>query len=393
MTASERDRQHLDTRAVRAGRSDNYTALAPILWATSTFVTETVDDARRMAAGGDDARYYSRNANPTVRGFEEAIADLEGAEAARAYASGMGAVCGVVLGVCSTGDHVVTQHQLYGHTQLFFQAVCPRLGIDVTYVDATEPDAFVDAVVPGRTQLVFAETPSNPKLELVDLERLGRIEGPVTVVDSTFATPMAQRPLEYGVDLVLHSATKAISGHNDAVLGVVAGSSELIAWLKAFALLQGAVASPFDAMNGLRGLRTLGVRLRQQSQTALRIAEVLESHPQVAAVHYPGLDSHPQRELARRQLELAGGLVAFDLHGGLDAGCRFVESTRVARLATSLGGPETLLTHPASTTHASLTPEELARTGIGPGTVRLSAGLEHCGDVIDDIVQALAVLG
>jgi cystathionine beta-lyase/cystathionine gamma-synthase len=247
-------------------------------------------------------------------------------------------------------------------------------------------------VRPGKTVLVFAETPANPQLDIVDLAELGAIAGPMTVVDSTFATPLGQRPLEHGVDLVIHSATKAIGGHNDASLGVVAGSDELLTWLWGFAVLQGANASPFDAMNGLRGLRTLGVRFARQCATAQRLAEVLEAHPKVAQVRYPGLASHPQHELAARQMDHFGGLISFDLAGGFDAGRTFVEGTELAQLATSLGGPETLVTHPASTTHVGLTPGELAATGIGPGTVRLSAGLEHPDDLVADIEAALALV-
>lgn len=380
---------HIETRAIRAGRAENDTALAPILWATTTFVTPTVADGRRMATGVGESRFYSRYGNPTVNAFEDAIADLEGAESARAFASGMGAVSAVILGLCSSGDHIVAQRQLYAGTQLLLQAACPRFGIDVTFVDGTEPGAFAAAVRPGKTVLVVAETPANPQLDLVDLDELGAIAGPMTVVDSTFATPLAQRPLAHGVDLVVHSATKALAGHNDASLGVVAGSEELLQWLWGFAVLQGANASPFDAMNGLRGLRTLGVRFERQSATAQRLAEALEAHPLVSQVRYPGLPSHPQHELACRQMDAFGGLIAFDLAGGLEAGSRFVESTRIAQLATSLGGPETLVTHPASTTHVSLTPEELDAAGIRPGTIRLSVGLEHADDVVADILGAL----
>lgn len=385
------DELHPETRAIRAGRADNETALAPILWATTTFVTPTVAEGRRMATITGANRFYSRYGNPTVRGFETAIADLEHAEDARAFASGMGAISAVILGLCSKGDHIVAQKQIYAGTQLLLLGACPRFGIDVTFVDGTEPGAFAAAVRPGKTQLVFAETPANPKLAIIDLEELGAIKGPMTVVDSTFATPLAQRPLQHGVDLVLHSATKAIAGHNDATLGVVAGSSELLAWLWGFAVLQGANASPFDAMNGLRGLRTLGVRLRRQTELAQRLADVLEGHAQVDSVSYPGLASHPQYDLAKRQMELSGGLVTFDVKGGLDAGVRFVESLKIAQLATSLGGPETLVTHPASTTHVGLTPEELDDSGITPGTIRVSCGLEHPDDIVDDFAQALAV--
>ncbi len=346
-----------------------------------------------MATMAGAERYYSRYGNPTVRGFEDAVAALEGAEAARAFASGMGAVTATVLGLCSTGDHIVTQRQLYAGTQLLLKMACPRFGIDVTFVDCTEPGAFAAAVRPGKTVLVLAETPANPQLDLVDVSEVGAIKGPVTVVDSTFATPLGLRPLDYGVDLVLHSATKVLGGHNDASLGVVAGSDELVAWLWSFAVLQGANASPFDAMNGLRGLRTLSVRLRQQTETAQTLAEELERHEKIESVRYPGLDSHPQRDLAKRQLMSNGGLLSFELAGGLDAGCTFVESVRIAQLATSLGGPETLVTHPASTTHVNLTPEELETASIGDGTVRVSLGLEHCDDLVADFLQALDRVG
>jgi cystathionine beta-lyase/cystathionine gamma-synthase len=379
-----------DTRAIRAGRTDEDRALAPTIWASTTFTTESVAEGRALATSTDSARFYTRYGNPTVAAFESAVADLEGAEAARAFASGMGAVTGVVLGLCSAGDHVVTQHQLYAGTQLLFQAVCPRFQIDVTFVDATDPDAWEAAVIPGRTTLVYAESPANPRLDLVDLDRLGAIAGPVTVVDATFATPLGQRPLDHGVDLSLHSATKAIGGHNDATLGVVSGSRELLDWIWGFAVLQGANASPFDAAAGLRGLRTLGVRLERQTSTASRLAAALEEDPRVTGVRYPGLASHPQHELAARQLRSSGGLLTFDLPD-LDAGARFVESTRIAQLATSLGGPETLVTHPASTTHVNLLPEELAAAGIGPGTVRMSVGLEDAEDVLADVRAALDV--
>ena len=383
---------HPHTRAIRAGRGNNDTALAPVLWSSSTFFVDGADEAQSFASDITAPKFYGRHSNPTVADFESAIASLEGAESARAFASGMGAVSAVILGICSSGDHIVTQRQLYSHTQLIFQAVCPRFGIDVTFVDGTDPDAWAAAVIPGKTTLVFAETPANPKLSLVDLGAFGAIAGPVTAVDSTFATPLGQRPLEYGVDLVIHSATKAIAGHNDAILGVVAGSEELIAWIRGFAVLHGAVASPFDALNGLRGMRTLPVRLRQQTETASALACVLEKHPQIERVFYPGLPSHPQYELAQRQLDLPGGLITFDLVGGRGAGSTLIDGVELVQLATSLGGPETLITHPASTTHVGLLPEELEASGIGEGTVRLSCGLEHADDLLADLEQALGAI-
>ncbi|CCM65820.1 MULTISPECIES: trans-sulfuration enzyme family protein [Candidatus Microthrix] len=380
---------HLETRAILAGRPGGDADLAPVMHPSTTFELESVDEGRAMATSTGSTTFYSRYGNPSVAAFESAVADLEGAEAARAFASGMGAMAAVVLGLCSTGDHIVTQNRLYAGTQMLFSAVCPRFGIEVTSVDGADPDAWEAAIRPGKTMLCVAETPANPRLELVDLERFGAIAGPMCVVDSTFATPLAQRPLEHGVDLVVHSATKAMSGHNDASLGVVVGSRELLDWVWGFAVLQGANASPFDAVNGLRGLRTLGVRLTRQSATADRLAHELLGHGEVSEVLYPGLPSFPQAELAKRQMDLCGGLLTIELEGGLEAGRRFVESTRIARLAPSLGGPETLVTHPASTTHVSLFPEEQVAAGIGPGTVRISVGLEHPDDLVADILAAL----
>ena len=380
------------TVAIRAGRGASGSSLAPVIWATSTFVAGSVEEGRRLATSTCASEFYSRYGNPTVNAFEDAIAELEGAEAARAFSSGMGAVAAVVLGLCSKGDHIVSQRQVYAGTQMLLQSVCPRFGIDVTLVDGADPEAWEAAVIPGRTMLLLAETPANPRLDLVDLERLGAIRGPMKAVDSTFATPIGQRPLDHGVDLVIHSATKAIGGHNDVTLGVVAGSRELIDWVWGFAVLQGANASAFDAAGGLRGLRTLGVRLRQQTTTAEALARQLEGDPRVAGVRHPSLPSHPQHELAARQMRLGGGLLTFDLVGGLDAGRRFVEATQLCQLATSLGGPETLVTHPASTTHVNLLPDELEAAGIGPGTIRMSVGLEATEDVLADVHAALDAL-
>ncbi len=378
-----------DTIAITAGRNDTGGALAPAVWASSTFEMSSLADGRSQAMRPRTTRFYGRHGNPSVRAFEDAVAELEGAEAAMAFASGMGAVCAAVLGLCSRGSHVVAQRQCYGGTTQLLAGICPRFGIDVTFVDAGEPGAFAAAVRPGETMLVLAETPANPRLDLVDLDEIGALRGPITVVDSTLATPLGQQPLRHGVDLVLHSATKALAGHNDAVLGVLAGSRELIEWIWGFAVLQGATASPYDATNAVRGLRTLGVRFRQQGATALVVADALERHPAVAGVRYPGLPSHPRAELARTQLRHCGGLLSFDLAGGLSAGERFMGAVRLCRAATSFGGPETLVTHPASTTHAGLLPEEMEAAGIAPGTIRLSAGLEDTDDVLADVLGAL----
>jgi cystathionine beta-lyase/cystathionine gamma-synthase len=382
----------LDTRAILAGRHANEGSLAHPLWATTAFESATLDEGQRLATSPRPDRFYGRYGNPTVRGFVLAVADLEGAEAAQAFASGMGAVSSLVLALCSKGDHVVATRQLFSSTILLLDTVCPRFGIDVTLVDGADSDALAAAVVPGRTVLVFVETPTNPLLQLVDLDVVGGLRGPLRVVDSTFAGPMVQRPLEHGVDLVVHSATKGLAGHNDATLGVVAGAADLLQWIWSYHTIHGAVASPFDAHSALRGIRTLPVRVERQSGTAQRVAEFLEDHPAVERVHYPGLDSHPQRDVAKRQMALGGGLVSFDLAGGWDAGRRFAEAVRLAHLAPSLGGPETLVTHPASTTAANLTPDDRAAMGLGDGLVRLSIGLEHPDDVVADVAGALSAV-
>jgi cystathionine beta-lyase/cystathionine gamma-synthase len=378
-----------ETIAITAGRADAGGALAPIVWASSTFEMASLAEGRSQAMRPRTTRFYGRHGNPSVRAFEDAVAELEGAEAAMAFASGMGALCAVVLGLCQKGSHIVAQRQCYGGTTQLLAGVCPRFGIEVTFVDAAVPGAFTAAVRPGETMLVLAETPANPRLDLVDLDEIGSIAGPIKVVDSTLATPLGQQPLRHGIDLVVHSATKSMAGHNDAVLGVVAGERELVEWIWGFAVLQGATASPYDASNALRGLRTLGVRLRHQSEVALTVARAIENHPAVTDVRHPGLDSHPRADLARRQLRLTGGLLSFELLGGLAAGEAFMGEVGLCRAATSFGGPETLVTHPASTTHAGLSPEEMTESGIGPGTIRLSCGLEDPEDVLADVIGAL----
>ena len=378
------------TTAITAGRSANGTSLAPPLWASSTWVSQSLVDARKRATGRRSSEFYSRYANPTVRAFEEAVAALEGADDALAYASGMGALTTTILALCGSGSHIVAQRQLYAGTLAFLQGPCRRFGIDVTYVNGREQGAFAAAVQPGRTMLILAETPSNPLLELVDLDELGAIRGPFKVVDSTFATPLGQQPLRHGIDLVMHSATKGIDGHNDATLGVIAGERDLLDEIWSYGVLHGATASPADALNALRGIRTLAVRVAHQSASALQIAKELSANPHVAAVHYPGLPTHPQYDLAQRQMRHNGTVLAFEVAGGQVHAASLLDQLRLARVATSLGGPETLVCHPATTTHASLTPEEHIEAGIVPGLLRVSIGLEDPGDLIADFTRALS---
>ncbi|MEK7424370.1 MAG: PLP-dependent aspartate aminotransferase family protein [Actinomycetota bacterium] len=377
------------TAAIVAGRGASGTSLAPALWASTTWESEGFDDAKRRATGLRMGEFYSRYANPTVRSFEEAVAALEGADDSLAFASGMGAVSAVILALCAHGDHIVAQRQLYAGTLAFLQGPCQRFGIETTLVDGAEPGAFAAAVRPGRTMVVLAETPSNPRLDLVDLDELGALRGPIVVVDSTLATPLCQRPLDHGAHISLHSATKGIAGHNDATLGVISGEKELIDSIWSYAVLHGATPSPFDALNGLRGIRTLSVRTTQQAGSAMVLAEVLSDHPAVSAVHYPGLSSHPQAELAKRQMRNGGTVLSVELAGGAPATRRFLSAVRLFRVATSLGGPETLVCHPATTTHASLTADEAALVGVTEGMLRISVGLEDPSDLLRDAFQAL----
>ncbi|MGA1361880.1 MAG: trans-sulfuration enzyme family protein [Ilumatobacteraceae bacterium] len=378
-----------ETTAVTAGRGDSG-SLAPALWPTTVWQTEGLDDTSRRATGVRQGGLYSRYSNPTVRQFEEAVAALEGAESALAFASGMGAIASVVLALCGNGSHIVAQNNLYGATMSFLRGPCTRFGIDVTFVEPTTRGSFAAAVQPGRTMLVIAESPSNPRLALTDLSELGAIKGPFTMVDSTMATPLGQHPLDFGVDMVLHSATKGIGGHNDALLGVVAGSADLLDEVWAYSVMHGAVASPHDALNALRGMRTLAVRTAHQHTTALRLGDALASHARVRSTIHPFLESHPQHRLARAQMRMGGTLLALDIDGGTDA-CRSVISRlRLARPATSFGGPETLVCHPATSTHAGLSVDDLSAMQVSDGLLRVSVGLENADDLLADFTQALA---
>jgi cystathionine beta-lyase/cystathionine gamma-synthase len=380
--------QQPETTAITAGR-DASGALAPTIWTSTTWQSSGLDETSKAAVSVHTTGNYARYSNPSVRDFERAVAELEGAEDALAFGSGMGAITSIILALCSTGDHIVAQSQLYGGTVAFLNGPCKRLGIDVTFVDGAKPGAFAAAVKPGKTMLVLAESPSNPQMGVVDFPELASIKGPYTVVDSTLATPLGQSPLAHGVSLVMHSATKGIAGHNDATLGVVAGEKELIDAIWTYAVLHGATASPYDAVNGLRGIRTLGVRLAHQCNSAMELATRLSTHKAISAVHYPGLSTHPQHALAAKQMRQFGSLLSFDVVGGKDVARKVVDGLKLVRPAVSLGGPETLICHPASSTHVGVSPEDQLTAGITQGLLRVSVGLESTTDVIADFQQVL----
>ena len=383
--------QQPETTAITAGR-DASGALSPTIWTSTTWQSSGLDETSKAAVSVHTTGNYARYSNPSVRDFERAIAELEGAEDALAFGSGMGAITSIILALCSTGDHIVAQSQLYGGTVAFLNGPCKRLGIDVTFVDGSKPGAFAAAVKPGKTMLVLAESPSNPQMGVVDFGELASIKGPYTVVDSTLATPLGQSPLAHGVSLVMHSATKGIAGHNDATLGVVAGEKDLIDAIWSYAVLHGATASPYDAVNGLRGIRTLGVRLAHQCNSAMELATRFTTHKAISAVHYPGLSTHPQHALAAKQMRQFGSSLSFEVIGGKDAARKVVDGLKLVRPAVSLGGPETLICHPASSTHVGVSPEDQLTAGITQGLLRVSVGLESATDVIADFQQVLASL-
>ena len=384
------NKQQPATTAITAGRDDSG-SLAPSLTPSSTWTSSGLEESHRQATAIHETKNYSRYANPTVESFEKAIAELENTQAALAFGSGMGAISTVVLALCSKGDHIVAQRNCYAGTLAFLNGPCARLGIDVTFVDGRNASEFAAAVRPGKTMLVMAESPSNPHLDLVDLTELGKIKGPFTVVDSTLATPLGQRPHDHGVSIVLHSATKGIAGHNDATLGVIAADADLISDIWTYSVLHGATASPFDAMNGLRGIRTLDARLTRQCQSAQTLAEWLSAQKNVTAVYYPGLKSHPQHELAKKQMNYFGSVLSFDIKGGKPAATKLLSALKLIRPAVTLGGPETLISHSASSTHNSVDRETKTKTGLTDSLLRLSVGLEACADIQNDLASALAV--
>lgn len=385
---SNDDNLQISTTAITSGR-DGSKALAPSLSTASTWSSSGLEESNRQANALHQTGNYSRYANPTVEAFEHAVAELENTQAALAFASGMGAISSVVFALCSTGDHIVAQRNCYAGTLAFLNGPCARLGIEVTYVDGRNAHEFAAAVRPGKTMLVMAESPSNPLLDLVDLTEFGMIKGPFTVLDSTLATPLAQRPHDHGVSIVLHSATKGIAGHNDATLGVIAGDLDLINDIWTYSVLHGATASPFDAMNGLRGIRTLDVRLARQCETAQEIAEWLLTQKSVSSVHYPGLKSHPQHDLAVKQMRYFGSVLSFEIAGGKPAAAKLLSALKLVRPAVTLGGPETLISHSSTSTHNSVDNETKTKTGLNESLLRLSIGLEACVDIKNDLASAL----
>ena len=384
-----------NTRAIHHGHdpSAHQGALEHPVYMTSTYVFDSAEEAAQTFAGEREAFAYGRTKNPTQALLEERIAELEGAEAGLVTASGMGAIASLLWTRLRPGDGLVAHHTLYGNSYTLIAKELPEFGIGVRLVDLTEPANLAEALT-GTTRMVYCETPANPNLDIVDIGRISamaREAGAITVVDNTFATPAAQRPLESGADAVIHSMTKFLGGHSDVLAGALVGSKGLVkdVRMRGLRYLTGAAIAPLSAFLVLRGMKTLGVRLERHSQNALVLAQMLESHPKVRKVRYPGLPSHPQHALSERQMSLPGGLLAFELRGGLEAGRRFLDKLTLASRAVSLGGCETLAQHPASMTHTSYRGDALARFGLSEGLIRVSVGLEDIDDLTDDFAGAL----
>ncbi|UNK41913.1 cystathionine gamma-synthase [Luteimonas sp. S4-F44] len=377
----------LGTKAIHAGQLPDPStgAVMPPIYATSTYA--------QSSPGQHQGFEYSRTHNPTRFAYERCVAGLEGGSRGFAFASGMAATA-TLLELLDSGDHVIAMDDLYGGTYRLFERVRTRsAGLTFSYVDLTDPDAF-DAAVTDRTKLVWIETPTNPLLKIVDIQAIAERahrRGLRVVVDNTFASPILQRPLEQGADIVLHSATKYLNGHSDMVGGILvvgddAALAEQVAFLQNSA---GAVQGPFDSFLALRGLKTLHLRMRAHCENAQALAEFLEGHDAVAQVIYPGLPSHPQHALAKRQMDGFGGIVSVRIKGGYAAAQRFCERTELFTLAESLGGVESLVNHPAVMTHASVPPARRAQLGIHDDLVRLSVGVEDLGDLCADLLSAL----
>lgn len=392
-------KQGISTRAIHLGYDpqSHQGALSPPIYQTSTYTFESVEQGAEYFAGTKQGYIYGRTRNPTQALLEQRVADLEGAEAGMATASGMGAITATAWTVLKAGDRVICDKIVYGNSFTFFQKGLAKFGVTADFVDLCNPDALAAATA-RPFAAVFFETPANPNLRVIDIAAVSaaaRRQGALTIVDNTFATPVLQRPLEHGADLVVHSATKYLGGHGDLLAGLVVGSADLIKEIRGNGLryLTGSTISPLTAFLVMRGLKTLELRMNQHCKSAAAIVEFLSKQKAIDAISYPGLASNPARAAYERQMTAGGGLISFELKGGIEQGRKFMNALELIHRAVSLGDAETLIQHPASMTHASYGAEERARYGISDGLIRMSVGLENTEDLVADLDQALARLG
>ncbi len=381
------------TQAVRAGQSRTHEQEhSEPIFPTSSFVFSSAAEAAARFSGEQPGNIYSRFTNPTVRTFEQRLARMEGAECGVATASGMSAILSTCLGILKSGDHIVSSRSIFGTTTVLFTNYMAKLGIETTFVDLSNLDAWQQAIQ-KNTRLLFLETPSNPLTEMVDIKALADIAHQndcLLAVDNCFCTPALQQPIKLGADIVIHSATKYIDGQGRCMGGAVVGSEEVVGGdVYGFLRSAGPTMSAFNAWVFLKGLETLDIRMQAHSRNALELARWLEQQPQVERVYYPGLESHPQHELAKQQQKDFGGLLSFELKGGKDAGWALIDATQICSITANLGDTKTTITHPATTTHGRLTDEQRAQSGIADGLIRIAVGLEDIEDLKKDLSRGM----
>jgi len=381
-----------ETNAIRTQlkRSENLEHSVP-LYLTSSFVFEDAEDMRASFAEEKERNIYSRYSNPNSSEFIEKICQMEGAESGFAFASGMAAVFSTLAALLDSGDHVLSARSIFGSTHSLFTNFFPKWNIDHTYFKIDELDNLESLITP-KTKIIYAETPTNPGVDVLDLEELGKIakkHNLILVIDNCFASPYLQQPIKFGADLVIHSGTKLMDGQGRVLAGITVGSAALMDKVYRFSRITGPSLSPFNAWVLSKSLETLAIRVDRHCDNALKLAEFLEGNDKVNWVKYPFLKSHPKYEIAKKQMKAGGCVVAFEVKGGLEAGREFFDSIKLLSLSANLGDSRTIVTHPASTTHSKLSVEERAAVGISDGTVRISVGLEHIDDIIADIAQAL----
>ncbi len=384
---------HFETEAIRTQieRSQFLEHSSP-LYLTSSYIFEDAEDMRASFSEEKERNIYSRFSNPNTSEFVEKIAKMEGAEAGYAFATGMSAVFSSLAALLNSGDHVISSRSVFGSTHALFTKFFPKWNISHSYFKVNEVEK-IESLIKPETKFIFAETPTNPGVDIIDLEILGEIakkHNLILVIDNCFATPYIQNPIKYGAHLVIHSATKLIDGQGRVLGGVTVGNSDLIREIYLFSRNTGPALSPFNAWILSKSLETLAVRLEKHSENALKLAEFLETHPNVQNVKYPFLKSHPQYEIAKKQMRLGGNIISFEIKGGIDAGRKFVNAVQLCSRSANLGDTRSIVTHPASTTHSKLSEEDRLEVGITDGLIRTSVGLEHIDDIIADIKQALS---
>jgi O-succinylhomoserine sulfhydrylase len=386
-------KQHPITQAIRI-RTDQTNEMehSSPLFITSSFCYDDAEEMRATFADENNNNIYSRFSNPTVQEFTDRMIALEGAEAGFATSSGMSAVFASFMSLLKAGDHLLSCNAIFGSTHTVISKYLPKYGIQYSYVDAAASAEEWEAAVRPNTKMIFIETPTNPGLDIIDLERVSSVAKKHNIifnVDNCFATPIGQRPVEFGADVVVHSATKWLDGQGRVLGGVVVGRKDLVKEILAFCRSTGPAMSPFNAWVLSRSLETLDVRMERHEKNSLYIANALENHPKISWLKYPFLKSHPQYEIAKKQMKNGGGIVCFELKGGLEAGRKFLDGLEMLTLTANLGDTRSIASHPASTTHAKLTEQERLAANITPGLIRVSVGLEHHEDILNDILQAL----